>query len=194
MRHALLLGLLALGACGGDERRGVVVTEADPVATVVPPGPRPPAAFDTVYADSGRFVDPSLDRLGADTLDANSLETAAPAGPDFRTFWPAFRDAVRDGRAAVVAHTEFGADGMSRDRFDETIAAVLTPPFRDGVLALTARDFRIRGAARDVSVTVGFDAGGDVVPEDEAVTERSVRLRFEPRDGAYRLVGLEVVG
>ncbi len=196
MRGTLLLVLLAplaLGACGGDERQGVAVTEGDPVATIVPPGPRPSAAFDTVYADSGFYADPGLDSLTADSL-AGASETPAPSGPDFRAFWTTFRAAVREGEDAVAALARFGVDGLARTTVDAHVAALLEAPFRDRVLALTARDFRIRGDARDVTVTVGYDADGAIVPEDEAVTESSLLLRFEPRDGAYRLVGLDVTG
>lgn len=191
-----LVAALAVGGCGGGERQGVAVTEAEPVRTVVPPGPRPvprPVPLDTVYADSGLYADPALDSLEVAPADDDSSSTTVPAAPDFRTFWPAFQRAVREGEAAVAARTAVGEGGVPRERFARLYPRAFGEPFREGILALTARDFRIRGAARDVSVTVGYDAEGAVVPEDEAVTEASVRLRFEPRDGAYRLVGLEIV-
>ena len=193
---ALVLAL-ALGACGGETPRGVEVTESTESA-LPPPGPRRSAAFDTVYADSGLWAGAldrqRLDGSGRDSLRQDSArqdppEPPADAAPDFRTFWPRFRDAARAGRAPAAALASF-SEAMSRDAFDRAFEVALGDPFRDGVLALTPRDFRRAGTAREAAVTVGYDAGGRVVPQDEAVTEARATLRFDVVDGAYRLVGL----
>ena len=201
MRRGALLLALVVSACGGDRPQGVEVTEAPPESELRtrPSGPVP---LDTVYADSGLFADPSLrpDSLGADSLRRDSLRQdslrrAQAARPDFRTFWPDFRRAVQSGPDAVAALTAFSAS-LSRDDFD----AALYPgvfeegPFRDGVLDLTARDFRRDGPRRIVTVTVGYGADGDVVPEDEAVTESAAVLTFDVVGGAYRLVRIDLTG
>ena len=111
--------------------------------------PRRPAPLDTVYADSGLYADPALDSLvAADTVEA----PAAP--PDFRVFWPRFRDAVRAGEVAALA-----APGGAA-AFEARGPVVFVEPFRAGVLALGARDFRRAGTAREASVTVGYDRAG----------------------------------
>lgn len=181
---ALTLLALAAGACG-SEPGGVTVTEADDGA-FAPPAPRPGLAFDTVYADSGLFVGPAPDSLARP--DSLAPVAPGPAAPDFRAFWPEFQRAVRDGASAVsrLASEDAGAalDSLYRPAFDGL--------FRTGVLDLTARDFRRQGAAREGTVVVGFDARGRAVPEDEAVRESTLVLRFDVVDGAYRLVRLAV--
>lgn len=198
-RAALALALLVAG-CGGGDRQSVVVTEADA------PAPRAQRAglspLDTVYADSGLFVDPSLrldslraDSLRRDSVRLDSLTRATPAAPDFRRFWPRFQSAVRRDRAAVAALAAFSGT-MTRDEFDEIYydAAFRDGPFREKVLALTPRDFERDGTARRVWIVVGFDVDGEIVPEDEADTESGLELRFDVVDGAYRLVGLALAG
>ena len=188
MRRAALVLAAVLAACGSDTE-GVAVTEAAPGGTRAPtPGGAADtlrlAPFDTVYADLGLYEDPALDGLRADSAGAPE---AAPAPPDFRAFWPRFRDAVRAERgvAALVAPDARGA-------FEARGPAVFAEPFRNGVLALGARDFRRDGAARVATVRVGYDRAGRVVPEDEAVREAAAVLRFDVVDGAYRLVDLRV--
>lgn len=192
-RPALVLATaLAVVACGSDPE-GVVVTEAEPGDVLVAPRPgaaRSDTAFaplDTVYADSGLYVDPSLralDSLGVDTVAVD----AVPAPPDFRAFWPRFRDAVEAGGvASLVAPGGAGA-------FEAAAPVALAPPFRDRVLALTARDFRREGTARVATVRVGYDRGGRVVPEDEAAREATATLRFDVVDGEYRLVDIRTAG
>lgn len=186
MRAApLVLGVL-LAACGGSDREGIAVTEAAPVERVAPRPPPRVAPLDTVYADSGQYADPRLDTLLADSAAADTLE--AVSAPDFRAFWPRFREALRTGPEAVAALADLAPESVPLDPLlDDAV-------FRDRVLALTARDFRRAGTVRDVWVRVGFDRDGNVVPEDEAETESGLGLRFEVVDGAYRLVRLEVGG
>lgn len=200
-RGALLLAALALGACGGDRPQGVEVTEAPPESELRA-RPGRPAPLDTVYADSGLFVDPRLrpdslraDSLRRDSLRADSLRQAQAARPDFRPFWPDFVRAVRTGPEAVAALTVF-SERLPRDAFDATLypAAFEVEAFRAGLLDLTARDFRREGTRRVVTVTVGYDAAGAVVPEDEAVTESAVILTFDVVDSAYRLVRIDLAG
>ncbi len=192
---ALALALV-LGACGGETPRGVEVTEAGDSA-LPPPGPRRAAAVDTVYADSGLWAGPDRQRLDSvrqDSLRRDSLrrDPAAPSAPetpapDFRAFWPRFRDAARAGPPSAAALAAF-SDTMPREAFDRALAVALAEPFRDGVLALTPRDFRRDGTAREATVVVGYDADGRVVAQDEAVAEAIVTLRFDVAGGAYRLV------
>ena len=198
-RGALLLAALAAGACGGDRPQGVEITEAPPESEVRPG--RRPAPLDTVYADSGLFADPRLrpDSLRADSLRRDSLRqdsiARVPARPDFRAFWPRFRRSVQAGRDSVAARTAF-SDALPRAAFDSLLydAAFADSLVRPRVLALTARDFRRAGTRREVTVTVGFDAEGRPVREDEAVTESAVVLTFDVVDGAYRLVRVRPAG
>ena len=201
MRHAWWLVALAVGvgACGGDASKGVQVTEAPPESELRP-RLRRPAPLDTVYADSGRFADARFhpdslraDSLRRDSLARDSVRPSAVAAPDFRTFFPSFLGAVRAGRAAVRERAAFSAALPEAD-FSDLYDTAFGDPFRDGILALTARDFRRAGTAREATVTVGYDADGRVVPEDEAVTESAVVLRFDVVDGAYRLVGVALAG
>ncbi len=190
----------AVCGCGGDAPQGVQVTEA-PTESERVPSLRRPVPLDTVYADSGLF---SVSRLRLDSLRADSLRRDSVARdsvrqetvarPDFRTAWPAFLAAVRQGRAAVRPLAAF-SDAFREDDFPTLYEAALADgPFRAGVLALTPRDFRRDGTTRQATVTVGYDASGSVVPEDEAVTEASVVLRFDVVDGAYRLVRIALAG
>ena len=198
---AVALGVatvLAAGACGDDRPRGVEVTEAAD-APLPPAGPRRSAAPDTVYTDQGPFADGAdslrLDSLRRDSARAGPAPAPAPtpAAPDFRAFWPRFRDAAEAGRQQAQALAAF-SPAMSQASFEAAYATALAEPFRAGVLALTPRDFRRDGAARQAAVVVGYDAGGAVVPQDEAAAEASATLRFDVVDGAYRLVGLSVDG
>lgn len=200
--EALALGALALGlaACGGDRPRTVEVTEAPPESEVTREARRP-SALDTTYADSGLFVDPRLrpdslraDSLRRDSLLQDSLARVEARRPDFRAFWPTFREAIEEGLEAASARAAF-SDSLARADFEDTwFPALAEPPFRAGVLALTARDFRREGTRRTASVTVGYDAEGRVVREDEAVTESSLILTFDVVDGAYRLVRAQIAG
>ena len=151
---------------------------------------------DTVAADSA----PSdslrrADSLRATALRADSLARARDAArPDFRAFWPRFLAAAERGPDALRPLAAF-SDRLPADDF----AALYARAFEDDVFtprvrALTARDFRREGTARSVSVLVGFDSEGAVVPQDEAVTESSVTLAFEIVGGAYRLVEIASAG
>ena len=192
MRRPALLLAAVLAACGSDAE-GVAVTEAAPDGALRAPAPGGaagaprPAPLDTAYADSGLHAEHALrpDSLGADTADADP--PAAP--PDFRAFWPRFRDAVRAGRGVDALVAPGGAAA-----FEAAAPVALAPPFRDGVLALGARDFRRAGTGREATVRVGYDRAGAVVAEDEAVREATATLRFDVVDGAYRLVDLRTAG
>lgn len=189
----VLTAAVVLAACGSDAE-GIAVTEAEPGALRAPqpgalgPGGADtlgrPAPLDTVYADSGLYEDPSLDSLRADSV----RREAAPTPPDFRAFWPRFRDAVEDDAVASLA----GRGGV--EALGRVGPVVFAEPFRERVRALTARDFRREGTAREATVRVGYDRAGRVVPEDEAAREASATLRFDVVDGAYRLVDLRTAG
>ena len=197
----VLVGLVAAPAvwgCGGDRPRGVTVTEAEDGPPARPA--RPSLAPDTV--DPSPRADPGLrrdslrrDSLRRDSLRADSLRRAPEArAPDFRTFWPAFRTAIERGEEAVAGLSAFSA-GFERESLEWRYGAAFgAEPFRSRALALTPRDFRPDGTAWEARLVVGYDAGGAVVPQDEAVTESRVTLRFDVVGGAYRLVALDPSG
>lgn len=209
MRVLVLATLaMAMWGCGGDKPRGIEVTEASDDARV--PARPGGLAFDTVYASRG--ADLSLDSLAIDSLRVvarrrDSLRTdslrrdsiarapALPAAPaaDFAAFWPRFQTAVRAGREPTTALTRFSGD-LRREDFGTAFEAAFGEPFRARVLALTPRDFRRDGTARQATVVVGYDADGAIVPQDEAVTESAVVLRFDIVDGAYRMVSVTPTG
>ena len=199
-RAALLLALgLLAGACKG-RREGVAVTEAPPVGMPAAPGRY--AEGDTVYADAAFADSLRADSLAAvDSLRADSL-AAAPAAapaPDFRTFWTSFRAAARTGRRAAVAPlARVGAGGIATGDWPDAAAAFLDEPFRTPLLALDAAALRRDGEARVARVVVGYDAEGNVVPQDEADTDAAVLLRFEIVTGddgpAWRLVRVDLAG
>ena len=175
-RRAGLALLLALAACG-ETPDTVAVGEAPPVA--FPPGRA--RLGDTLSADSV-FADPAF----ADTVSAapgavqpDSADAVPAEAPDFNAFWTAFLAQVRAGRPPAVP----GAANLRRD------------PFRPVVLATTARDVPRDGPeARTARAVVGFDAAGRVVPQDEAVRDSALVLRFEIADGAWRLVRARLDG
>ena len=180
---------VGLGACKSRPAGGAV-TEA-------PPGGAPAPAVrdadgDTTYSDSAYAASDSLAGTLLDPL-ARPPAAAADSTPDFDAFWADFRAAVRSGRRADLA--ALTAPSV-RDA-----AAALAEPFRTPLLALDARDLarepapaQAGGDARIATTTVGFDAAGNVVPQDEADTDRTVALRFEIVAGAWRLVRVETAG
>ncbi len=208
---------LALG-CGGDKPTGIEVTEAADDARL-PSRPRV-APLDTVYADLGVFADSvaGLDALRADSLRRDSLRAdslrrdslradslrqdslrrdsvtraePAAAAPDFRTFWPRFQTAFRAGLEPTLALAQLSAD-LSRRDVEAAVEAASGAPFRAGVRALSPRDFRRDGTARQATVTVGYDRDGAIVPQDEAVTEAALTLSFDVVEGGYRLVAVSL--
>lgn len=190
--RALLLGLLALGACKGAPE-GVAVTEAPPVA--FPPAPARYADGDTTYGAVDSLFSDSL-AAGAPAADSAARAPAAvrDTTPDFGRFWAAFRTAARSGRRSDVAGLAVvGPGGVARDVWPQAASALTTEPFRTPLLALDARSLAYDGAARTASLLVGFDTNGAVVPQAEAETDSAVLLRFEivdaPGGRAWRLVG-----
>lgn len=177
------LALLAFaGVLAGCRERpaGVPVGQADDSA---PPAPWRSGALDTVYADSLPLF--PLDSLLADS--ARAADTLAVARtPTPAAAWEAVRAAVRSERRAAWDAATGGAPGAA-DAFDEA-----TGDFRDGLLALGPRDLIADGDAREARVTVGYDAAGRVVPEDEAERDRVLRLRLDVVGGAYRVVRVTV--
>ena len=177
----------ALAGCGGDAPEGLPVGQAPP-----------PEAFarDPFAAPPGtaarRAGDP--DSLGAralrpDSLPADSLRTHAGldslrAEPPSA---PAAADAAPDLDAAWRAFLG-GRDLATTPAARRAAARALAPPFGPAVRAAQPRTFRRDGTLRTAVVRVGFDAGGAVVPQDEAVRDSTVRLVFDVVDGAYRLV------
>jgi len=199
-RLGLALVLLAVAAgCGDEQPRGVEVTEADDDVFAGPA--RPSMAFDTVYADSGLYADPRLrpdslraDSLRRDSLRQDSLRRAEVVRPDFRTFWPRFQAAVRQGPDAVRPLTAF-SERLGEPAFELLYdVAFGGEPYRSRVLALTPRDFALEGASREATILIGYDADGQIVPQDEADTESSVSIRFEVVGGAYRLGEINPAG
>ena len=100
--------------------------------------------------------------------------------------WAAVQDAVRARRRAAWDAATGSAPGAHA-----AWEALDDGPFREGLLALSPRDLQRDGTARVARVVVGYDAAGAVVPQDEADTDRTLALRFDVVDGAYRVVGVE---
>jgi hypothetical protein len=172
-----------LGACE-SRPSGVAVTEAPPVG--FPSAGGRYSDGDTTYSDSAYALS---DSLASDSL-VRTAEAPADSAPDFDAFWAAFRAAVRSGRGGSI---EALASGPAVVR-SESAGDAFAEPFRSGLLALTARDLARDGAARVAVATVGYDAGGDVVPEEEAETDSSAILRFEIVGNAWRLVRIDLAG
>lgn len=176
---AAVLVMLVLGACGG-EPSGVTVGEAPPVVLAPPPSRTPVAARDTVYADTLQVSGSDSAAVAADTL-------AVRPEPDEAL--EALQRAVRDGRRSAL--TTLAPDVPATD-LDLLWVLVESGPFRDGLLALAPRDLRRDGSARTARVVVGYDAAGQIVPQDEAETDRALAVRFDAVDGVYRIVGVDV--
>ncbi len=191
---ALLVSLLALGACKrGPE--GVAVTEAPPVA--FPEAPGRYTQGDTTYAGADSLF--LVDSLLADSVAEAAPDVARDSTPDFGRFWTAFRAAARSGRRADAATLAVvGPGGIARADWPQAAEAITTEPFRAQIAALDARSLDYDGPARTATLTVGFDAEGNIVPEDEADTDSSVILRFEiveaPGGRAWRLVRADIAG
>lgn len=200
--------LLAAG-CGRSETT-IVVPEAAPTDTPPVTGVRPDTLiFDDeadpdapVASDDGMFTplpgEPMLPSApGAPGAPAAPGQPATPGTPvaaePFEAFLNRFKAAVRArDREALAAMVVF-SDNLTRDEFDTYFEPIFAGPFAARMLALTPRDFVRQGDARTITVRAGFDADGNPVPEDEAVSESSARLRFLPGpDGRYRLVDLDV--
>ncbi|HEX8384947.1 MAG TPA: hypothetical protein VF576_02130 [Rubricoccaceae bacterium] len=182
---AVVVALAALaGGCKGRPS-GVAVTEAPPVG--FPSAPGRYTDGDTTYADSAYAFS---DTLAASDSLARPPEVAADSTPDFDVFWGDFRAALRLGRPANVEALAAGpAVGRS-----EAARAAFAEPFRSGLLALTPRDLTRDGDARVARAVVGYDAEGNVVPQDEADTDSAVVLRFEVVGGGWRLVRVDLPG
>jgi len=179
-RAARALAILLVVAGCRERPAGVPVGQADDTP---PPAPWRSQALDTVYADSLPLF--PVDSLLADS--AAAADTLAVARtPTPTAAWEAVRAAVRSERRAAWDAATDGAPGAA-DAFADA-----TGDFRDGLLALDARDLIADGDAREARVTVGYDAAGRVVPQDEAETDRVLRLRLDIVAGAYRVVRVTV--
>ncbi|WP_143536898.1 hypothetical protein [Rubricoccus marinus] len=175
-RWALAVALLASG-CGGENAQ-------QPAAPALPPAP--PSIPDVGDLDDFDDAFEDADSLG--TPEADSLEaTALPdPGPSFAPFLTEFKVALQKGTARRLA-----APGLSAQDF---AAVAEDDAVRQHVLAAGVERYRREGTRREVYVVVGYDAEGNVVPEDEAITESAVGLTFDVVDGAYRLVRIERAG
>lgn len=178
-RRWLAGAALLLTACGGGEA-GVPVGEAAPVVLAPPPTVPRSTALDTVYADTLGMAD-------ADSVGAPADSLVAP--PQVEPSLAALQQAVRRDQRASLRDL---APGVPRADLDRLWVRVESGPFRDGLLALAARDLRRDGTARTARVVVGYDASGRVVPQDEADTDRTLAVRFDVVDGAYRIVGVDL--
>ena len=179
-RAALLVALAAAGGCG-ERPDGVPVGQADDGAALPHPSGWRSGALDTVYADTLAFAD----SLRADSLAAADTLAAARA-PEAAPLWAAVQAAVRARRRAAWDDLTAGTAGAAL-----AWEVLADGPFRDGLLALDARDLRRDGTARVARVVVGYDADGRVVPQDEADRDRALTLRLDVVDGAYRVTRVE---
>ena len=109
--------------------------------------------------------------------------SSAPV-PTFAPFLREFKVALQNGDAAGLAAGVPAGD----------LAALGDPDFQREVLAAGADRYSRDGTRRETYVVVGFDGDGNVVPEDEAVTESGLGLVFDVVDGAYRLVRVSRAG
>lgn len=183
MRIVVVAVAFLVAGCG-DDRPTVEITEGDPVAE------RRPLVTDDTSALA------MADSIRADTLRADSVEVAvedsaaAPPPPEFDAFWIQFQAAVRSGNVnAVTRYAKLGEEGIGLADIDQAYIKAFSEPFRSALLALSPRDFERDSVAREIQVVVGFDENGRVVPEDEADSDESIRLRFDVIDGRYRWVG-----
>lgn len=184
MSRAVRLAVLALavGAAGcGEKPAGVPVGQADDGAALPRPDGWRSDALDTLYADTLAIAD----SLRADSLAAADTVAAARA-PDAADAWTAVQEAVRTRRRADWMALADDAPGAAL-----AWEVLAEGPFRDGLLALGARDLRRDGDARVARVVVGYSADGRVVPQDEADLDRTLTLRLDVVDGAYRVVAIE---
>ena len=174
----------ALAGCGGDAPEGLPVGQAPPPeAFARDPFAAPPGAA------APRAAAPDSLGVRPDSLTADSLRTHA--GPDSLRAEPPSTPAVAEGAPDLdAAWRAFlgGRDLATTPAARRAAARALAPPFGPAVRAAQPRTFRHDGTLRTAVVRVGFDAGGAVVPQDEAVRDSTVRLVFDVVDGAYRLV------
>lgn len=178
-----VLWLAAVGSGCGSDAPGVPVGQAAEDSYNVPrPSPWRSNALDTVYADT-LAPDPSR-------ADSRAADTAAVAEarqvPDVGPVWQAVQEAARRRQRAAWDAATGQAPGASL-----AWEALDGGPFLDGLLALTPRDLRRDGSARMARIVVGYDADGRVVPQEEAERDRTLTLRLDVVDGAYRVVDVE---
>ncbi len=179
------VGLAALALAGGlascrERPAGVPVGQAEPAP---PSAPWRSDALDSVYADSLPLF--PLDSLALDSAEAADTLVVERA-PTPAAAWEAVRSAVRDRSRAGWNAATTGATGAD-DAFDDA-----TGDFRDGLLALGTRDLIADGTSRVARVTVGYDAAGRVVPQDEAERDRTLVVRLDVDGGTYRVVRVDV--
>ena len=187
MRSAALglavLGVAVLAPGCGKKAEGVAIGEAAPVGFPAPSGRF--SDGDTTYVDSSYTA---TDSLAADSSVVARADTLV-AAPDFAAFWRSVQAAVRSGRRAdLAALAVVGLGGIAPAVWPAASDAVLDAPVREALGSLGARDVLVEGDARVARVVVGRDAAGAVVPQDEAVTDSALRLRFEAVGGTWRLV------
>ena len=183
MRTLAFVGALAvLAACGGEET--ATIPEVN-----VPPSPgaieAPSLGQDTItYSDSV-----VVDTLAGADADSTLAPAAAPAFPAFLADLKAQiragnRNAVAALATAPAAQTL--ANGGHRFAFEGAIG--------ERFLSAEPARYRRDGTRRTLSVVVGFDGEGEVVPEDEAETESGAVYTFDLVDGEYRLIRLDLAG
>ena len=177
------LPLVALSACGGESAQDTSTVALPPEP---PSFPEPDAFDDDDFEDLAATPDTSVT---ADTL-ATSPEASGDAtpAPTFEPFLREFKVALQEGGAR-----RYAAIGSSLTA-DDLAALTADPAFQQKVLAAGPDRYRRYGNRRETYVVVGFDADGNIVPEDEAVTESGLGLVFDIVDGAYRLVRIERAG
>lgn len=178
---AVVLVTAALAAgCGSDG------SPEAPGPALPPAPPTIPEAVDETFEDDLGELAPDSLAAGAlaDSLDAlDEAQEAAPV-PTFAPFLTEFKTALQTGRAAALASGVPAAE----------LAALADADVQREVLAAGPDRYRRDGTRREAFVVVGYDGEGNVVAEDEAVTESAVGLVFDVVDGEYRLVRIDRAG
>lgn len=172
-----MLAIILLSGCGERER-----TIDDVPFT-------PPISADTANVVPNTQVEvdtlPSLDTLAGEdpvVLDA------------FSVFLRDFQAAVRTGDpAALSSLVAFREGGLDAAGFNDRIyPSVFQGEMRDPLLKAVPSDFERRGPQRVITLHVGYDREGNVVPPEEAYTEAAATLTFDDSPDGYRLVRVDV--
>lgn len=148
----------------------------------------PPIRVDT----AGSASDTQVQRDTNAALDTLVEEDLAVADA-FATFLQEFQAAVRaDDPASVSSLVRFREGGLDANAFEETIfPIVFRGEMGDRFLDVEPSDVERSGTQRRITLHVGYDREGNVVPPEEAYTEAAATLTFDQTAEGYRLVRVE---